>query len=102
MAITYEYTKALALKHATSLKVTRWLIEMTATDDADNVIGIVTMTIVLDPVDQKVFGSWTGSEVKALADAERSANSWESIANSEITYNRDRASVEEMDASLLV
>ena len=99
---TYEYTRALALIQEGTSKVTTWLIEMTATDPSDGQTGKVLMTIPVVPGEQKVFASWAGSEVKALADAERTATGWDTIADAIIVFNRETSEREAMDPSLLV
>lgn len=89
---SYAYTKTVAYINSSTLKVTAWEVTLTATDPSDSTSANVVMKMPVAPVDQKVFGSWTSSEVKSLADAEKAARGWEAIADAHVILMRDRNS----------
>ncbi len=101
MAVTYEYTKAIARINSTTSKVTQWEFEVTATDSVDSVTEVAQYTVLVASGSQKAYGSYTTGEIQTLADDAKTAGNWEAVAAARLVVKQDRISESVFDHTLL-
>jgi len=100
MAITYEYTRALARIDAVTSLVTQWEFEITATDSVTALTEVVQFTVHITS-GQKAYGSYTTGEIQTLADDAKAAGDWENVASAKLQNKIDRATKQVFDHTLL-